>query len=96
MKNMNIMKHLAKRIVNLYMNKALVEKQDAIKNFVQVCSQAEGVRAHKNLNEHGKFILRFCKWCSDVGDRSLADMMNLMDDFFEKEDYAWEDHIEYV
>jgi len=95
MKNMNTMKHLAKRIVGLYMDRALMHDNDAIKVFVQLCSQSEGVRAHKNLNEHGKFIARFCKWCSDVGDRPLVEMLSLMDDFFEAEDYLWENHIKY-
>ena len=90
---MNTMKHLAKRIVNLYMNKALMNEREATKDFIQICSQAEGVHAHKNLNAHGKFISRFCKWCSSVGGRSLIEMMSLMDDFFEKENYIWEDHI---
>jgi len=90
MKDMNTMKLLAKRIVGLYMNRALMHENDAIRVFVQLCSQSEGVRAHKNLNEHGKFIARFCKWCSDVGDRPLIEMLSLMDDFFEREDYAWE------
>jgi hypothetical protein len=96
MKDMNTMKHLAKRIVNFYINKALMNENETTSNFIQICSQAEGVRAHKNLNAHGKFILRFCKWCSDVGDRPLVEMMSLMDDFFEKENYTWEDLIEYV
>jgi len=57
MKNMNTMKHLAKRIVTLYMNRALMEKDNALKDFIQVCSQSEGVKVYKNLDEHGKFIL---------------------------------------
>jgi len=100
MKDMNTMKHLAKRIVNLYMNKALMEKDSALKDFVQVCSQSEGVKGYKKLDEHGKFIARFYNWWEDVADRPLSDMMALMDDFFEKEcgekGYTWEDHIEYV
>jgi hypothetical protein len=100
MKDMNTMKHLTKRIVGLYMNRVLMNENDAIKEFIQVCSQSEGVRAHKNLNEHGKFIARFCRWCSDVGDRPLVEIMSLMDDFFEKEcgdkGYLWEQHIEYA
>ena len=99
MKDMNTMKHLAKRIVNLYMNKALMEKDNALKDFVQVCSQSEGVKGYKNLDEHGKFIARFYSWWEDVADRPLSDMMKLMDDFFEREcgdkGYLWEDHIEY-
>ena len=100
MKNMNTMKHLAKRIVNLYMNKALMEKDNALKDFVQVCSQSEGVKGYKKLDEHGKFIARFYGWWEGVADRPVSDMMALMDDFFETEcgdaGYTWEDHIEYV
>ena len=100
MKDMNTMKHLAKRIVNLYMNKALMEKDSALKDFVQVCSQSEGVKNYKKLDEHGKFIARFYNWWEGVADRPLSDMMALMDGFFEKEcgdkGYTWEDHIEYV
>ena len=100
MKNMNTMKHLAKRIVNLYVNRDLMEKDSALKDFVQVCSQSEGVKGYKLLDEHGKFIARFYNWWGDVADRPLSDMMALMDDFFEKEcgdkGYTWEDHIEYV
>jgi len=96
MKDMNTMKHLAKRIVDLYMNKALMDKTEAASNFIQICSQAEGACAHGNLNEHGRFISRFCKWCSNVGDRPILDMMSLMDDFFEQENYNWEDHVERV
>ena len=100
MKDMNTMKHLAKRIVNLYVNKALMEKDSALKDFVQVCSQSEGVKGYKKLDEHGKFIARFYNWWEGVADRPLSDMMALMDDFFEKEcgdkGYTWEDHIEYV
>jgi hypothetical protein len=91
MKNMNTMKHLAKRIVSLYMTKALVHKDIALRDFVQVCNQSEGVKGHKNLNEHGKFVSRFHNWWVGVADRPLSDMMALMDDFFEKENYNWED-----
>jgi len=96
MKDMNTMKHLAKRIVNLYVNKALMEKDSALKDFVQVCSQSEGVKGYKKLDEHAKFIARFYGWYVGVADRPLSDMMALMDDFFEKENYTWEEHIEYV
>jgi hypothetical protein len=95
MKNMNAMKLLAKRIVTLYINKALMEKDNALKDFVQVCSQSESVKGYKNLDEHGKFIARFYNWWEDVADRPLSDMIKLMDDFFERENYLWEDHIEY-
>ena len=97
MKNMNTMKHLARRIVNLYIHKALWSDAAAAKEFIQVCSQAEGARAHNNLNAHGKFILRFCNWCVTMGDRPLTDMMQGMDHFFEREcddaGYAWEMHL---
>jgi len=93
---MKNMKHLARRIVNLYMYRALMNKEHAVKDFVQVCSQSEGVKGYKKLDEHGKFIARFNNWWEDVADRPLSDMMKLMDDFFEREDYSWEDHIESV
>ena len=96
MKNMNTMKHLAQRIVNLYIHKALWSDAAAAAEFIQVCSQAEAARAHSNLNAHGKFILRFCNWCVTMSDRPLTDMMQDMDVFFEQEcgttGYAWEDH----
>ena len=52
MKDMNTMKHLAKRIVNLYMNKALMDKTQALEELFNVCHQSEGACAHKNLNDH--------------------------------------------
>lgn len=77
-----------------------MEKDRALKDFVQICSQSEGVKGYRNLDAHGKFIARFYNWWENVADRPLSDMMALMDDFFEKEcgdkGYTWEDHIEYV
>ena len=96
MKGENTMKLLAKRIVNLYIYKSMWSDAVAAVEFIHVCSQAEEVRAYKNLNEHSKFILRFCKWCSNVSGRPVVEMLSLMDDFFEQENYSWEDHIEYV
>lgn len=100
MKDMNTMKHLAKRIVNFYLNKELVAKDAALKEFAQVCNQSEGVKGYKLLDEHAKFIARFYDWYVGVADRPLSDMMKLMDDFFEQEcgeaGYTWEDHIEYA
>ena len=91
---MKNMKHLAKRIVNLYMYKALMQKDDALRDFVQVCSQSEGVKGYNKLDEHGKFIARFYNWWEHVADRPLSDMMQCMDHFFEHENYCWEEHIE--
>ena len=93
MKNMNTMKHLAQRIVTFYIYKALWTDAAAAAEFIQLCSQAEGARAHSNLNAHGKFVLRFCNWCVSLGDHPLTYMMQNMDLFFEKENYLWEDHI---
>ena len=91
MKNMNTMKHLAQRIVNLYMTKALVDKNIALQDFVQVCNQSEGVKGHKNLNEHGKFVSRFHNWWVELEYMRASDILNQMDKFFEKENYYWED-----
>ena len=96
MKDMNTMKHLAKRIANLYMHKALMDEHAALQHFVQVCSQSEDVKSYKKLDEHGKFIARFNNWWENVADCPVSDMMQLMDNFFETENYAWEDLVEYV
>lgn len=94
-KHMNVMKHLARRIVHLYIHRALMQHDVAIGAFVQVCSQSEGVQGYTHLNAHAKFIARFYAWWNKIADRPVSDMMDLMDDFFEKEDYLWEDLIEY-
>jgi hypothetical protein len=93
MKDMNTMKHLAKRIVKLYMNKALIDKTEAYEELFHVCHQSEGARGNKNLNEDGKFIARFNKWLVDLDNRKPSHLLEMMDDFFEREDYRWEDHI---
>ena len=90
MKNMNTMKHLAQRIVNLYMNKALLIKEDALEELFQVCHQSEGVQAYKSLNDYGKFIKRFHNWWLSLEYKKASDILNQMDEFFEKEDYVWE------
>ena len=95
MKDMNTMKHLAKRIVKLYMNKALIDKTEAYEELFHVCHQSEGARGYKNLNEDGKFIARFNKWWVDSDNRKPSHLLKMMDDFFEREDYRWEDHIQY-
>ena len=95
MKDMNTMKHLAKRIVNLYMYKALMDKTESFDELFHVCHQSEGARGYKNPNVHGKFIARFNKWWTGLGGRKPSDLLKMMDDFFEQEDYQWEDLIQY-
>ena len=90
MKNMNTMKHLAQRIVNLYMHRALLIKEDALEELFQVCHQSEGAQAYKNLNVHGKFIKRFHNWWLSLEYKKASDILNQMDEFFEGEDYLWE------
>ena len=85
------MKHLANRIVNLYMNKAFLVKEDALEELFHVCHQSEGAQAYKNLNEYGKFIKRFHTWWLSLEYKKASDILNQMDDFFEREDYRWED-----
>ena len=91
MKDMNTMKHLAKRIVNLYMNKALMDKTQALEELFNVCHQSEGAQAYKNLNDHGKFVKRFHNWWVGLEYMRASDILNQMDKFFENENYYWED-----
>jgi|LauGreDrversion2_6_1035139.scaffolds.fasta_scaffold03077_2 hypothetical protein len=91
MKDMNTMKFLAKRIVNLYMNRALMGKTQALEELFNVCHQSEGAQAYKELNEHGKFVKRFHDWWIELEYKRASDILNDMDVFFEKEDYYWED-----
>ena len=91
---MNVMKDLAKRIVNLYMYKALWPMHAAITEYMCMHNQSASATGYKNLNAHAKFVHRFHAWSTQHRDTCMQDMQ-CMDNFFETEcgdaGYAWED-----
>jgi hypothetical protein len=93
-KKMNVMKDLARRIVNLYVHKALWSMPAATTEFVQMHNQSAGTAGYTHLNAHAKFVHRFHAWSTKHHDSCMQDLQ-CMDDFFEQEcgdaGYAWED-----
>ena len=94
-KHMNVMKDLARRIVNLYMYKALWPMNAAITEFIHMHNQSASATGYKNLNAHAKFVHRFHAWSTKHHATCIQDLQ-CMDHFFETEcgdkGYAWEDH----
>ena len=86
------MKDLARRIVNMYVFKALWPEHAVSAEFICMHNQSAGAAGYKNLNAHAKFVHRFHAWSTSHYASCMQDMQ-CMDDFFEREDYLWEDHI---
>jgi hypothetical protein len=92
--NMNGMKFLAEKLVNLYIYHNFIKREDAITQFNHLCHQSEGAQAYKKPNSHAQFIKRFYSWFSKVQKANPSwIVLDRMDAFFEREDYYWEDHI---
>ncbi len=98
-KHMNVMKDLARRIVNLYLHKALWSMDAATTEFIQMCNQSASASGYKHLNAHAKFVHRFHAWSNKHHAACLQDMQ-CMDNFFETEcgdaGYAWEQLLPYT
>lgn len=98
-KHMNVMKDLARRIVNLYLHKSLWSDQMAIAEFTCMHNQSASASGYKHLNAHAKFVHRFHAWSIQHRDTCMQDMQ-CMDNFFEKEcgdaGYAWEQLLPYA
>lgn len=92
---MNVMKDLARRIVNLYIHKALWPVDVATTEFIQMCNQSAGTTGYKHLNAHARFVHRFHAWSTQHHAACMQDLQ-CMDHFFEREcgdaGYAWENH----
>jgi len=90
---MNVMKDLARRIVNLYLHKALWSMDAATTEYMHMHNQSASAAGYKNLNAHAKFVHRFHAWSIKHHASCLQDMQ-CMDNFFETEcgdvGYAWE------
>ena len=98
-KHMNVMKDLARRIVNLYLHKALWSDQRAIAEFTCMCNQSASASGYVHLNAHAKFVHRFHAWSEQHKLACMSDMQ-CMDNFFEQEcgdaGYAWEQLLPYA
>ena len=92
---MNVMKDLARRIVNLYIYKALWNTDAASAEFMHMHNQSACASGYKHLNAHAKFVHRFHAWSTHNKSACIKDLQ-CMDHFFETEcgdaGYAWEDH----
>ena len=95
-KHMNVMKDLARRIVNLYLHKALWSMDAATTEFMHMHNQSACASGYKHLNDHAKFVHRFHAWSTHNKSACIKDLQ-CMDNFFETEcgdaGYAWEMHL---
>ena len=95
-KHMNVMKDLARRIVNLYLHKALWSMDAATTEFMHMHNQSACASGYKHLNDHAKFVHRFHAWSTHNKSACIKDLQ-CMDNFFETEcgyaGYAWEMHV---
>ena len=93
---MNVMKDLARRIVNLYLHKALWSMDAATTEFMHMHNQSACASGYKHLNDHAKFVHRFHAWSTHNKSACIKDLQ-CMDNFFETEcgdaGYAWEMHV---